>query len=153
MELDPDLQAMLDERNRTMGLFTADHRPMAFYAILREDLEMPPGKIGAQASHAFEEALKEAKKGNPDIEAQYQGTGHGKKNLHGAKNLAQLIKGYRAAQAAGLPCALVIDRGHVLPPHFTGAPIFTALGIGPVYEDEARKIMNRFSRLRDKEQQ
>lgn len=143
--LDPDIQAMLDERASTMAEFTPNHRPLLVYAIYRADLEMPPGKLAAQCGHAFQDARDVAIVERPDIAAQYKGTGHGTKVCMYAKNQHQLLRAYRDAKALGLPCALVIDRGHKLPPHFTGAPIITAVGIGPVYADEVKGITKRYT--------
>jgi PTH2 family peptidyl-tRNA hydrolase len=143
--LDPDIQAMLDERARTMAEFSPDHRPLMQYAIYRADLDMPPGKLVAQCGHAFQDARDQAAVMRPDIAAQYKGTGHGTKVCMYAKNQHQLLRAYRDAQKAGLPCILVIDRGHVLPPHFDGKPIITAVGIGPVYQDEVKDITKRYT--------
>lgn len=143
--LDADIQALLDERARTMALFTADHRPLALYALYRADLEMPAGKMAAQCGHAFQNAYEKALVQRPDITAQYKGTGNGTKICMYAKNLGQLLRAYRDAQAAGLPCDLIIDRGHILPPHFDGQPIITALGIGPAYKDEVAHFTRRYT--------
>lgn len=145
---DPDIRALLDERARTMAEFTADHRPLNLYAIYRADLEMGPGKMAAQCGHAFDLAKEQALQGDPGIQARYKGSGNGTKIVMYVKNLGQLLRAYREAQAAGLPCALVIDRGHVLPPHFDGQPIITALGIGPVYKDLVAPITKRCTQAR-----
>lgn len=143
--LDPDIQALLDERKRTMEAFTADHRPLNLYAIYRADLYMPPGKLIAQCGHAFDLAHECGRLERPNITQHYRGTGNGTKLTMYAKNLGQLLRAYREAKAAGLPCALIIDRGHILAPDFDGDPIITALGIGPVYKDEAADITKRLT--------
>ncbi|KWT98499.1 MULTISPECIES: peptidyl-tRNA hydrolase [unclassified Variovorax] len=145
---DPDIQAMLDERARTMAAFTADHRPLALYALYRADLQMPTGKLAAQCGHAFDLAHDRAKLERPEITAQYRGSGNGTKLVMYGKNVGQLIRAYREAKAAGLPCELIIDRGHILLPHFTGKPIITAVGIGPAYKDEVANITKRFTLAR-----
>lgn len=145
MHLDTDIQALLDERTRTMAEFTPDYRPLNLYAIYRADLDMPPGKLAAQCGHAYVNAHDAAKLERPEITAQYKGTGNGTKICMYAKNLGQLLRAYREAKAAGLPCELIIDRGHVLPPHFDGQPIITAVGIGPVYADEVKHITKRYT--------
>jgi len=142
-DLPDDIQALLDERRRTMALFVADHRPISLYAIVRKDLAMPPGKLAAQAGHAFQNAHELAVMASPERTALYKGTGNGTKIVMSARNLGQLIRCYREAQQLGLPCDLVVDRGHVFPPHFDGQPIITALGIGPVFRDEALAITRR----------
>ena len=142
------IQAMLDERERTMAEFTADHRSMAIYAIYRTDLEMTAPKMATQVGHAYADAYDWGKLQRPDITSLYRGTGHGTKVLMYAKNEAQLIRAYDDALKLGLPCVLVIDRGDVKLPHFTGKPIITAVGIGPVYKDEAVDITKRYSLAR-----
>lgn len=136
---------MLDERLRTMLDFTEGHRPLNMYAIYRKDLEMPPEKLAAQTGHAYLNAWDKAKEQRPDIAALYKGTGNGTKICMYAKNLGQLLRAYRDFQAAGIPCDLIIDRGHKLYPHFDGNPIITALGIGPAYEDEVKDITKRYT--------
>jgi len=148
-KLDPDIQAILDERARTMAEFTSDHRPLIIYAIYRADLQMTPGKLAAQCGHAYDLAHERARAERPGITAQYRGTGNGTKLCMYAKNLGQLLRAYREAQAARLPCALIIDRGHVIPgTAFDGNPIITALGIGPAYKDEAAHITKRLTLAR-----
>lgn len=50
---------------------------------------------------------------------------------------------YAQSLTQGLPAYLVTDSGHVLPPHFTGAPIVTALGIGPATREETRHLLKK----------
>lgn len=143
--IDASIQAMLDERARTMLDFTEDHRPLSIYALYRADLEMPTGKLVAQCGHAYDLAHEVGRLERPEITKLYRGTGNGTKLCMYAKNLGQLLRAYQEAKALGLPCALIIDRGHVLPPHFDGKPIITALGIGPVYKDEVASITKRYT--------
>lgn len=145
LSLPPEIQAMLDERARTMQAFTADHRPLNLYAIYRADLEMPPGKLSAQCGHAYLNAYEVALLQRAQITGSYKGTGNGTKICMYAKNLGQLLRAYDDARRANLPCSLIIDRGHVLAPHFDGKPIITALGIGPAYRDEMQHITKRYT--------
>lgn len=148
MKYDDDIQAMLDERKRTMLDFVPDHRPLNLYAIYAADLEMPPGKLAAQTGHAYLNAWDKANEMRPEITAKYKGTGNGTKICMYAKNTGQLIRAYRDAIAAGIPCDLIIDRGDILPPHFTGEPIITAVGFGPAYADEVKHITKRYTMKR-----
>jgi PTH2 family peptidyl-tRNA hydrolase len=144
----PDFQALLDERARTMAAFTPEHRPLNLYALYRADLEMPPGKLAAQCGHAYDLAHDLAKLARPDITAQYKGSGNGTKVCMYAKNEHQLARAYEDAKAAGIPVVIIADRGHVLPPHFDGNPVITALGIGPAYRDEVEHFMKRYTATR-----
>lgn len=106
---------------------------------------MPPGKLAAQAGHAYTDALWACLDQAPDQALAYRTTGlGGSKVTIQAKNLAQLERAARECAEAGIPHAVVTDAEHVLLPHFTGAPIVTALGIGPVTRAQCRHITKRF---------
>lgn len=118
------------------------------YAIVRKDLEMPPGKMVAQAGHAYTDALYASYDKDPSRFTNYRvdGKGGSKVTLK-AKNENQLIKAYNDCLDAGIPCAIVVDREHILPPHFDGSPIITALGIGPCTKEEIGHITKKFNCL------
>lgn len=106
---------------------------------------MPPGKLAAQAGHAYTDALWACLDQAPDRALAYRTTGiGGSKVTIQAKNLGQLERAARECAEAGIPHAVITDAEHVLLPHFTGAPIVTALGIGPVSRDQCRHITKRF---------
>lgn len=115
------------------------------YAVVRKDLDMPTGKLSAQAGHAFTDAIAAAETLDPTRIKRYRyaGTGGSKITMQ-AKNAAALIKAYEQLLDEGIPCALIVDQHHILPPHFTGEPIITALGIGPCTQDEVRHLTKRF---------
>ncbi len=148
MDFDKEIEFLLSERKRTMALFREDYVPLNMYAIFRSDLEMSPGKLSAQAGHAFEMSYAKALLERQTITSQYKGTGNGTKISMYAKNLNQLLRAYKECREANLPCELIIDRGHVLLPHFTGEPIITALGIGPVYKEEVAHITKRYTLMK-----
>jgi len=106
---------------------------------------MPPGKMSSQAGHAYTDTLWAAYDIDPELALKYRRDDvGGSKVTIKAKNLAAIERAQRECEAAGIPHALVIDRDHVLPPHFTGEPIVTALGIGPCKRSECRHITKRF---------
>jgi PTH2 family peptidyl-tRNA hydrolase len=105
---------------------------------------MPPGKLASQAGHAYLNSFLTSQQERPDITDFYQRDGIGTKLCLEAKNQDALLKAYHAVQAAGIPCSLIIDEHHVLPPHFDGSPIITALGIGPARKHEVHQITKRF---------
>lgn len=106
---------------------------------------MPPGKLASQSGHAYLNAYLQAQQQRPEAAEHYQRDGIGTKVCLKAKNQNQILQAYEAAKAQGIPCSLIIDQHHVMPPHFTGEPIITALGIGPARKDEIRNITKRFS--------
>lgn len=109
---------------------------------------MTAGKLSAQAGHAYLNSYLEALKDRPEIAAAYQATGLGTKVCLVASSEFRLLRAYDEAKRAGLPCSLIIDQHHILPPHFDGSPIITALGIGPARKDDVHTITKRFSLLK-----
>lgn len=115
---------------------------LRLYAIVRRDLSMPKGKFCAQAGHAFLEAFFKA---SPDIQQQYRDDPPGTKVTLYADNLEQILWAYEEAIREGLPCSMIVDSGHICPPHFDGSSIVTALGIGPTTKGAVGFITNRFN--------
>jgi peptidyl-tRNA hydrolase len=101
---------------------------------------MPVGKAVAQAGHAFLESFLAAP---PERQARYRADGLSAKVTLALPPEADLEPLLRSLQAAGLPAALIGDHGHVMPPHFTDAPIATARGIGPIAPWEAPTWVRR----------
>ncbi len=110
---------------------------------------MPPGKLSSQAGHAYTDALWACLDQDPDRALNYRRTdiGGSKVTLE-AKNLAQVERALRECEDLGVPHALVTDSQHVLPPHFDGNPVVTALGIGPCRRSEVHAITKRFRCVR-----
>jgi PTH2 family peptidyl-tRNA hydrolase len=107
-------------------------RILRLYAIVRGDLLMSAGKAASQAGHAFLEAFLQSPR---EIQQAYQSDGHGTKIVLVAPDEASIRDLYAKASDAGLATALIIDSGHVMPPHFDGNPIVTAVGIGPAIRE------------------
>ncbi len=106
---------------------------------------MSPGKLASQAGHAFCDSLKEAEKTHPTNVENYRNEGlGGSKITLEAKNQNQLLRAYNEALLAGIPCSIVVDKNHIMPPHFNGEPIITALGIGPCTQSEIKHITKRY---------
>ena len=100
---------------------------------------MTPGKIAAQAGHAYLDSFLEAQRLRPEVIALYKER-HGIKVCLKAKNLNQLERAFAQAKEAGLPCALITDLGYTV---FNGQPTITALGIGPAKKSEV-PFLKRF---------
>ncbi len=106
---------------------------------------MPAGKLSAQTGHAFTNTLLFAQEHYPDTYKEY--LTHkitGSKVSLKAKNANQLIKAYETCLEHGIPATLVVDENHVMPPHFTGDPVITALGIGPCKPEDVKFITKKF---------
>lgn len=120
-----------------------DHLYM--YAIVRGDLEMTPGKLSAQAGHAYTDSLFVCLDENSERAREYRSPEKGgSKVTLKSKNEIDLLMAVDACREKGVPHALVVDHGHVMPPFFDGSPIITALGIGPVTKMEVKDITKRF---------
>lgn len=113
---------------------------IVLYAILREDITMTPGKAAAQAGHAFLDAYLTAPS---DIQEQYRLDRHGTKIVLGAKDAEHIHRIHNEAFRLGFPCALIVDRDHIMPPDFDGRPIVTGCGIGPIHRDKIRFLVKR----------
>lgn len=107
---------------------------------------MPPGKLAAQAGHAYTDSLMKCLDMRPDLVARYRrGDNAGSKAALKAKNEQALRRAADECRDLGLPHALITDSGHVMLPHFDGSPVVTALGIGPVSRSDARRVTKRFN--------
>lgn len=106
---------------------------------------MPTGKLSAQSGHAYTDSLCCAIKQHPERVVDYMNPlKGGSKVTLVAKNSEQLLKAYFELQCLGIPCAIIVDQNHILPPHFDGNPIITALGIGPCTKNECKQITKKF---------
>lgn len=106
---------------------------------------MSPGKQAAQAGHAFLGAYLAAVDLRPEISRRYAHLRPGTKVTLMAPDLERLHSACVRAEALGLPCAWIVDSGHVMPPHFDGSPVVTALGLGPVTREEVNRITRGFA--------
>lgn len=102
---------------------------------------MPIGKLSAQAGHAF---LESYLKSDSQIQTEYRSDGLGTKITLQARHLDDLLWAQYRCEQRGISCALIIDSEHVMPPHFNGSPIVTALGIGPVRREAISFITKKF---------
>lgn len=105
---------------------------------------MTPGKAASQAGHAFLDAFEKCRLADPLRAQEYNGGTHGTKVVLAAKTVDHLLTAQQMAQEWGIPCALITDSEHVMPPHFDGSPTVTALGIGPCRREEIKAITKKF---------
>lgn len=97
---------------------------------------MTAGKAASQAGHAFLDSFDTA---TPEQQAAYRKDG-GTKIVLTIPGERELCDAFHQAKLAGLPCAMVIEQDHVMPPYFDGSPIATAIGVGPIERSKARAI-------------
>lgn len=115
------------------------------YVITRGDLHMSGGKLASQAGHAFKMLTKQLHDDTELFNNYFADGDIGTNVVLRAKNLNQILLAHDKALAAGIPCSLISDQGHIMPPHFDGKPIITALGIGPATRDDIQHITKRFN--------
>jgi PTH2 family peptidyl-tRNA hydrolase len=120
---------------------------LKLYSIMRGDISMTAGKIASQSGHAYLNSYLDCLELNPQTAKTYQEGGIGTKICLVAPDKESLIRTYQKAKQYGLPCALIIDSGHIHPPHFTGESIITAVGIGPCTRDQVSHITDKFKLL------
>ena len=110
---------------------------MVLYAVVRQDLNMTAGKAASQAGHAFLDSLLSA---SPDQISAYRAPDGGTKIVLTVPGERELCALFHKTKLAGLPCAIVVEQNHVMPPVFDGSPIVTAIGIGPIERSRARPL-------------
>lgn len=105
---------------------------------------MTAGKAASQAGHAFLDSFLTAP---PDIIQTYLADG-GTKIVLSVPDEKTLCDLYYKARTAKLPCAMVVESEHIMPPSFDGSPIVTAVGIGPVDRAAARHITKGYGLMK-----
>jgi PTH2 family peptidyl-tRNA hydrolase len=127
--------------------------------LIRKDLQMPAGKLGAQVAHAslacilkmgsWSEDMMGSQqfviKLSPDIDTQDAAvhdwlTKSFPKITLEVKNEAQLKRYFDEAVAAGLPVSWIVDAGRTV---FNGVPTPTCVGIGPASREAIDAITKR----------
>jgi PTH2 family peptidyl-tRNA hydrolase len=110
--------------------------------VMRNDLEMSKGKTATQAGHAAVSAAEESRKHYSKWWAAWLNEGQCKIVVK-VSSEKELLNLKDEAQEAGLPCALIADRGLTEIPPGT----VTCLGIGPAPADKVDKITGKLSLL------
>lgn len=101
-------------------------------AIFRADLPLPPGKMAAQAGHAFLTAWRQS---DPTIARLYADAMQVKIVLL-APDLATLERIETKAKQRGVPSALIIDAARTILPE----PTVTVLGLGPMTKTDSNAL-------------
>jgi peptidyl-tRNA hydrolase, PTH2 family len=105
--------------------------------LVRDDLKLPKGKLGAQCAHASVEATLKSDK---DMIKSWRSEGMAKIVLK-VKDEKEILKALQRAKDAGFVTALITDAGHTVVAPGTR----TCLGIGP---DNAEKLDAHFGDLK-----
>lgn len=107
--------------------------------LVRQDLQLPKGKLAAQVAHGSVEAFSRAEK---DVQKSWKSEGQMKVVLKvpGEKELLNYLQ---FAKDAGLPSALITDAGRTV----IAPGTVTVLGIGPAEEGAVDAITGELSLL------
>ena len=108
---------------------------------------MSPGKIAAQAGHAFLGAFLQCP--NQSLLAEYHKDfpqSPGTKVCLQARSLDELLRAEHSAQVAGLSIFRVVDSG--CENFFGGQSVITALGIGPATREQIQHITKKLKLLK-----
>jgi PTH2 family peptidyl-tRNA hydrolase len=119
--------------------------------VVRKDLKMRKGKIGAQCGHASMKALLDLSSRTIDREgrrilrfeygprtpwATWLERGSAKVCVY-VESEAALVDVFTRAQAAGLPASMVMDSGRT---EFGGVPTRTVVAVGPGWADDVDAV-------------
>lgn len=110
--------------------------------VVRTDIKMSKGKMAAQAGHAAVSASEYARKNRPEWWTPWIMEGQCKISVK-VKSEQEILELERKARNAGLPVALIVDRGLTeIPPN-----TITCLGIGPAPANKMDVITGKLSLL------
>lgn len=110
--------------------------------VFHSDLEMSKGKMAVQAGHAAVSAAEEARKTHKDWWKAWIREGQCKIAVK-VRNVEELLELENQAKMAGLPYALITDRGLTEIPPGTK----TCLGIGPAPVGKMDRITGQLALL------
>jgi PTH2 family peptidyl-tRNA hydrolase len=128
--------------------------------VIRKDLGMDAGKLGAQTAHAMQLALlgdvRPAEGESPKKELSFVLTGAAAAWLQADFPKAtlevysedELFDIHAKAQAAGLPCSLVVDNGWTV---FKNKKTPTVVGIGPADAEAIDKVTGHLKKYQGEE--
>lgn len=116
---------------------------------MRTDLNMPEGKMAAQAGHVAQQFLvRQVRFPEPMSEARAEWVGSVRQTIIAKRvsSEAALDKLYDAAKEAGLDVHMVVDHGLTV---FQGVHTSTGLSIGPHFDNDERilKLLKRVQNL------
>ena len=109
--------------------------------LIRTDMKMQKGNIGAQCAHASVGALEKAKSRNPEWVQAWKETGQMKIVLK-VESEKELLE-WKSLLEKKFPVALIRDAGHTQ----IEPGSLTALGIGPCPEKEIDKFTQKLKLL------
>lgn len=110
--------------------------------VIRADLQLGKGKIGAQCSHASLAAYEKVRKHHSEISKEWGNHGMMKVVLK-VQSEKELLEYFQRAKDVGIPCELIRDAGHTQIDPGT----ITCFGAGPWSEEELDEIFGKLKLL------
>ena len=110
--------------------------------VVRADLQLGKGKIGAQCSHASLAAYEKVRKHHPEITKEWGNHGMMKVVLK-VQSEKELFEYFQKAKDADIPCELIRDAGHTQ----VASGTITCFGVGPWSEEELDTIFEKLKLL------
>ena len=110
--------------------------------VVRQDLKLPKGKLGAQAAHAAVESVLISLKKNKETVESWRRQGQ-KKVILKVEDEKDLYKYVQAAKDSGIITAVITDAGKTV----IAPGTVTCAGIGPASEDEIDSITGNLKML------
>lgn len=104
---------------------------------------MSPGKVIAQAGHAYIGALAQSYNLSRSAFTAYTSVDVATKICLDGGEGDQLLRLYDRLQDLHIPSFLVYDSGHVELPDFDGSRTLTALGVGPIAKSQAPGFLKK----------
>lgn len=120
----------------------APDREFRMAAVFRADLPLPPGKLAAQAGHAFLSAWRLSRASNPRMAESYAESAQTKLVLV-APDEAALRRAAERAAARGVAAVLITDAARTV----LAAPALTVLGLGPMSRTDFNALTRGFALL------
>lgn len=121
-----------------------EQKELKMWLVVRGDLDIPKGKLAAQAGHGFCTAMYQLMQTKPEVVVEYFEQNQPKITVV-AKNLAALERVYSECFDALLPVSFIKDEGRTV----FSEPTVTVVGIGPCYRDELPKYVQRLQIMKD----
>lgn len=121
---------------------------LKMWIVVRTDIDIPKGKLAAQAGHAIASTLikalqRDATDRTDTVETYFKM--NQPKIVVAGKNADHLSRIYNECKELNISCDLIIDEGRTV----FSEPTITVLGIGPCYRNELPKSAQRLQLLKD----
>jgi len=110
--------------------------------LIRADLKLPKGKLGAQAAHASCEAVLRSLPDKKSLVKRWREQGQ-KKVVLRVESQEELFRFEQLAKTAGIVAALITDAGRTV----IAPGTVTALGIGPDEEERIDRLTGSLKML------